>query len=206
MDSITINNSNLYDGEIIYNQIRAGRDKYTPYQKWITRHITAWGFKENKDFWTILSESTGGKRAKKYYITIELAKHLCIIDKSDIGMKVRDYYINIENKYRQQLLRDSTKITRRELTDIIKDSGENDRMHGHAYFNYTMLIYRKLGIEYTKTKNFRDTLTPEQLKAVENLEKLAETYIKMGYDYSQIKNTLPNIILDAESKLLSEGK
>ena len=28
----------------------------------------------------------------------------------------------------------------------------------------------------------------------------------MGYDYSQIKNTLPNIILDAESKLLSEGK
>lgn len=205
MQDIIINNKSLYDGEIIYNQIRADREKYTPYKKWITRHIYAWGFKENKDYWTILSESTGGKRATKYYITIEFAKHLCIIDKSDIGMKVRDYYIDIENKYRQQLLRDSTKITRRELTDIIRDSGENERMHGFAYSSYTKLIYKKLGIEYVKTKNFRDSLTPEQLKAIESYEKLAEAYIRLGYDYMQIKDVLPDMIRKIESQEVVNG-
>jgi len=99
------------------------------------------------------------------------------------------------------LARDASKLTRRGFTDLIQDSGEQERMHGHAYSTYTKLIYKNLGIEYTKEKNFRDTLTPEQLKAVETLEHIAEGYLRLGYDYNQIKSALPKIIIDKQAEI-----
>lgn len=119
-----------------------------------------------------------------------------MISKTELGKTIRRYFIECENKLKSILIRDSSKETRRTLTDVIKDSGENERQRGHAYSNYTKLIYKKLGIDFTKQSNFRDTLSAEQLKAIENLEKLAEAYIRMGYDYYSLKNVLPECILE----------
>ena len=75
---------------------------------------------------------------------------------------------------------------RRSLTDEIRDSGENERMHGHGYATYTRLAYKLTGIP----KGDRDKLSPEDLDRLENVELLMKGYLKAGQDYQQIKDAL----------------
>lgn len=37
-----------------------------------------YGFEAEKDFWTNLSESTGGRPATDYQITVDMAKQICM--------------------------------------------------------------------------------------------------------------------------------
>jgi phage anti-repressor protein len=173
----------------------------TKFSMWLNRRLNDYGFIEGKDFVPFLGESTGGRPREDYILSIDTAKEIAMVEKTDKGREIRRYLIEVENRFRKQILRDASKLTRRGFTDLIQDSGEQERMHGHAYSTYTKLIYKNLGIEYTKDKNFRDTLSPEQLKAVETLEHIAEGYLRLGYDYSQIKSALPKVILDKQAEL-----
>jgi phage anti-repressor protein len=171
------------------------------YNVWIGRKLKEFPFISGVDFQSFSYKSTGGRPLIEYALSIDMAKHIALAEKNQKGMQLRQYFIDIENKYRQQMLRDSSKLTRRGLTELIQDTGENERMHGHAFSTYTKLIYKKLGIEFTKEKNFRDTLAPDQLKAVEALEKMAEGYLRLGYDYTQIKQVLPEFITKKQEEL-----
>jgi phage anti-repressor protein len=168
---------------------------------WIKRRFTDYGFAEGKDFIPFLEQSTGGRPREDYILSIDTAKEIAIVEKTEKGREIRKYLIAVESAYRKQIERDSSKLTRRGFTDLIQDSGEQERMHGHAYSTYTKMIYKHLGIEYTKEKNFRDTLTAEQLKAVETLEHIAEGYLRLGFDYSQIKDALPKMIVDKQKEM-----
>lgn len=172
----------------------------TQYAMWIKRRFTDYGFIEGRDFSPILV-ITNGRPITDYILSIDTAKEIAIVEKTEKGREIRKYLIEVESKYRQQIERDSSKITRRGLTDLIQDTGENERMHGHGFSTYTKLIYKKLGIEFTKEKNFRDSLSVEQLKAVEALEKMAEGYLRLGYDYSQIKQALPEFIIQKQKEI-----
>lgn len=192
---IEINKKDLFDSEIIYNKLRGDKERYTPFHKWISRHISAWGFQENKDYWTILSRKTRGRPATKYYITIDMVKQLCMLDKSDIGRKVRDYYIDIEKERAMTKAERLAGIElRKSLTDQIKESGENERMHGHAFSTYTKLAYKYCNIKYDKQKNFRDTLTAEQLSNLKTVEEMIKCMIKLGKKYKDIKNVLEPLL------------
>lgn len=173
----------------------------TKFSMWVKRRFHDYGFVEGKDFVPLLGESTGGRAREDYILSIDTAKEMAIVEKTEKGREIRKYLIAVESAYRKQIERDSSKLTRRGFTDLIQDSGEQERMHGHAYSTYTKMIYKQLGIEYTKEKNFRDTLSPEQLKAVETLEHIAEGYLRLGYTYSQIKDALPSIIVDKQREM-----
>jgi phage anti-repressor protein len=172
----------------------------TQFAMWIKRRFHDYGFTEGKDFSPTLV-ITNGRPITDYILSLNTAKEIAVVEKTAKGQEIRRYLIEVENKYRAQIERDSSKLTRRTLTDIIEDSGEAERTHGHAYSLYTKMIYKKLGIEYVKMNNFRDTLNPEQLKLVEAMEKLAEGYLRLGYDYSTIKQALPDCILQKQKEL-----
>jgi len=173
----------------------------TQFNHWITRRIHYYNFTEGLDFSPILTKSEGGRPRVDYILSVDMAKELAMVEKTPKGKEVRKYLIEVENKYRQQLLRDSSKLTRRSLTDLIQDTGENERMHGYGFSSYTKMIYKKLGIEYTKQKDFRETLSVEQLKAVEALERMADGYLRLGYDYSQIKEALPDFLIRKQEEI-----
>lgn len=69
----------------------------TSFKDWINRMI-AYGFEEGKDFCSFLSESTGGRPNKEYAISIDMAKEICMIQRSEIGKKFRQYFIECEKK------------------------------------------------------------------------------------------------------------
>ena len=82
----------------------SGRDLHsalqikTPYKDWFPR-MCEYGFADGRDFSTFLSESTGGRPAVEHQISINMAKQLCMIQRSEIGRKFREYFISIEEAW-----------------------------------------------------------------------------------------------------------
>lgn len=85
------------------------------------------------------------------------------------------------------------KLIRHSLTDTIKESGENERMHGHAYSNYSILINKSLGLP---NKNNRNDFTSEELVHIAKREDLVRCMVAEGKSYQEIKEfleTLPKL-------------
>lgn len=70
----------------------------TNYKDWFPR-MKEYGFIEGKDFSSFLSESTGGRPAIDHKISINMAKQLCMIQRSEISRKFREYFIQIEEAW-----------------------------------------------------------------------------------------------------------
>lgn len=104
-------------------------------------------------------------------------------------------YINAFNTMEKELKKFSITRsvgieTRKTLTDELKTSGENERMHGHGFSTYTKLAYKLAGIKFVKHKDFRSTLSHIDLDRVENIETMMRSLIKAGKAYSEIKEDL----------------
>ena len=85
-----------------------GRDLYTALQ--INSNYTTWfnrmceyGFVEKRDYYICLpnlgSESRGGQNKIDHQISIGMAKQLCMIQRTEIGRKFREYFIKIEEAW-----------------------------------------------------------------------------------------------------------
>ena len=89
---------------------------------------------------------------------------------------------------------------RRSLTDAIRDSAENERMHGHAYTAYTNLVY-KAAAGRTATQMRKDAglpkgadvvplLTADELALVTKREAQVTTLLDCGMAYDAIRAVL----------------
>lgn len=70
----------------------------TPYHKWFPR-MCEYGFSENEDFWTNLSESTGGRPSTNHQLTIPMAKEICMLQRNEKGKMFRQYFIKVEEAW-----------------------------------------------------------------------------------------------------------
>lgn len=71
----------------------------TQFTKWIQRMID-YGFVEGMDFTTIsqkrLTAQGNATEFTDYILTLEMAKHIAMVQRTEIGMKVRNYFIECE--------------------------------------------------------------------------------------------------------------
>jgi anti-repressor protein len=85
----------------------------TKFGTWIIRRIEDFGFVKNEDFTiaeplpkngkrenTGLSNWFGGENKIEYHITLDMAKELCMVERSDIGRAARRYFIEMEKEHR----------------------------------------------------------------------------------------------------------
>ena len=73
----------------------------TPYHKWFPR-MCGYGFIEEKDYWTFLSnrsDGLAGKPRTDHQLTIDMAKELCMIQRSEIGKRCREYFLEVEKRW-----------------------------------------------------------------------------------------------------------
>ena len=86
-------------------QAVSGRDLHaflevaTPYKDWFPRML-AYGFTDGEDFGAILSESTGGRPGTDHVLTLDMAKELAMIQRTDKGKQARRYFIEVEKRAR----------------------------------------------------------------------------------------------------------
>lgn len=65
---------------------------------WFKR-MCEYGFEETKDFFPKMEESTGGRPATDYCISVDMAKQICMIQRSPEGMACRQYFIDLEKAW-----------------------------------------------------------------------------------------------------------
>lgn len=121
------------------------------------------------------------------------------------AMQFKEAYILQFNAMEKALIgkireREKGIAVRQALTNTLKQSEENDRMHGHAYSTYTNVIYKavfgknakQLREEYgvDDKANLRDFFSEENLRIVQSKEMLVSGLIGCGWGYDQIKKFL----------------
>lgn len=73
-------------------------DVKTAYKDWFPR-MCDYGFQEGIDFCSFLSESTGGRPATDHQLTIDMAKELCMIQRTEKGKQARQFFIQLEKDW-----------------------------------------------------------------------------------------------------------
>jgi len=73
----------------------------TDFKDWIIRMLD-YGFEENKDFSSFLSESNGGRPSKEYALTIDCAKEISMIQRTEKGKQARQYFIECEKQLQKE--------------------------------------------------------------------------------------------------------
>lgn len=88
----------LIDGRVSARDLHEELKVDTRFNDWIARRIEEYGFEEDIDFYSELSKTykQSGRPAVEYKITLGMAKELAMLEKNDIGRKVRKYFIKCE--------------------------------------------------------------------------------------------------------------
>ena len=67
------------------------------FDQWISRRIGTYGFSEGEDFCTVLCKTSGRPRTE-YHLTLNTAKELAMVERTDKGREVRRYFIECERR------------------------------------------------------------------------------------------------------------
>ena len=95
----------LINARELYQKLESKRQ----FSNWIKQRIEHYKFVENKDFITFNNfvkrgnDINLGTRLIEYYITIDMAKELCMVENNNIGRNIRRYFIETEKRYRNIL-------------------------------------------------------------------------------------------------------
>ncbi|ECL9238154.1 antA/AntB antirepressor family protein [Campylobacter jejuni] len=69
----------------------------TQFSIWLERRILSYNFIENQDY-IIELVYTKGRPRKEYYVTLDMAKELCMVENNEKGRQARRYFIDCEKR------------------------------------------------------------------------------------------------------------
>lgn len=90
----------LCNARDLHKALQVGRKFAT----WITERIKEYIFVENQDYILISQNGEiktgrgGDRRSKEYHLTLDMAKELAMVEKTEIGRQVRKYFIQCERE------------------------------------------------------------------------------------------------------------
>lgn len=111
----------------------------TAYKDWFPR-MCEYGFTEGQDFCSFLSESTGGRPAQDAALTIDMAKEICMIQRSEKGKQARQYFIQLEKDWNspEKVMARALDIAHKQLAEL---KGENVKLLAENAANKPKVIF-----------------------------------------------------------------
>lgn len=82
----------------------------TSFNHWFNRRVSEYNFDENKDYFT--ENQLLDKNDKKYphrprteyFLTIDMAKEIAMVERTEVGKMIRNYFIEMEKVARKQVI------------------------------------------------------------------------------------------------------
>ncbi len=65
------------------------------FNDWFNRRVEEYGFQPGEDFYSTVSK-TGGRPRHDRFLTLDMAKELAMVERTDIGRMTRRYFIKME--------------------------------------------------------------------------------------------------------------
>ena len=121
MDAITIlvnNEKQTVSGRALHEALQIK----TRYNDWFKR-MCEYGFTEGTDYWTFLSnrsDGLAGKPRTDHQLTIGMAKELCMIQRTEIGKRCREYFLSVEREWNspEAVMRRALQLADQQLGEI----------------------------------------------------------------------------------------
>lgn len=113
----------------------------TRFNDWFSR-MTEYGFESGKDFYSKMSKTseTGGRPAVDYQISVDMAKQICMIQRSEKGKQYRQYFIDLEKAWNtpEQVMARALKLADKTIDTLKEDNKklieDNERMRPKEIF------------------------------------------------------------------------
>lgn len=111
-----------YEGEqptVSARDLHDGLEIKTAFKDWFPR-MAEYGFEAGKDFSSKMSESTGGRPAMDYEVSVDMAKQICMLQRSEKGRQYRQYFIDLEKAWNtpEQIFARALKMADREIEKL----------------------------------------------------------------------------------------
>ena len=179
--------NNLVDARELHKVLQIGSDFTTWFRKMVD-----YGFVEGKDYVLFSSEKekniSGDFRGRpqiNWVITTEMAKHICLIQKNEIGMKCRQYFIAVEELFTQMLLRSNDKEEQKRLMNELRKlipNYEQKKLESETIVDFATAnnIVNKVVSDYYGLHYCKKIEMPKEM--LETREKIMDEYIVL-YKY-----------------------
>lgn len=155
----------------------------TPYKQWFDR-MCEYGFEDSKDYCTFLcnrSDGLAGKPRTDHILTLDMAKQLCMIQRSDKGREFREYFIEVERAWNSEdmILGRALKISERRNRVLAE---KNEQLEAK--------------VESLESDNYKLADTVDKLdKQVMKLTESRDSYEKLYKEY-RIKNYFTDFCME----------
>lgn len=220
-DSSTVNARDLH------KQLKSGRQ----FTDWIENRIKSYQLIENVDYTAIsrkyeIDGFTESKDILDYILTLDCAKQLAMVERTNIGALVRRYFITIEKAFKNRTnwnknrkntlincneLRGALILKREDLLNGVPEWITNGNLYSIEFSLLNSVILGMSATQYRKKHNIptndqiRNYFTEDQLDDVERLERYdAQLIISQEiYSYDERKRILQreyNCVKDRKSK------
>lgn len=103
---------NAVNARELWKFLEVGRD----FPTWFKGRVDEYGFEAGEDFSPVSGKSNGRPRTD-YFITLDMAKELAMVENNEQGRRARQYFIEVEKRFRGQ---SADGLTRREVELIMQ--------------------------------------------------------------------------------------
>lgn len=87
---------------VLGRELHAVLEVETPYHIWFPR-MTEYGFTAGTDYLEVMNKNvqnpSGGRPSTNHQLTLDMAKELCMIQRTDKGKECRQYFLELERKW-----------------------------------------------------------------------------------------------------------
>ncbi|QPB42663.1 antA/AntB antirepressor family protein [Rodentibacter haemolyticus] len=220
-DFINGQTANGINARPLHQALRVGRD----FSNWIKARIKQGGFIENQDFITVQNIAIGTpKRANQkggnmtgieYILTLDMAKHLCLMERNEIGKAIRQHFINAEKRLAEvapKVYKNTLQASKARLASIdhqhamneaikqyIERQGKTAKPH-HFINDNEMLESLVLGINVRHwkaangiTDNAKNHFNASQLELLTQLMMTNTSLLNLDMPYQQRKTHLSGL-------------
>ena len=172
-------------------ELHAFLEVQTRFNDWIKNRIEQYDFVENQDFTTVTKNLENGGRSIEYHITLDMAKELAMVERTEKGKQARQYFIECERKLRET----QAKLAPKTYVEALRTLA--DEVEAHEQTKQTLAIaepkaqyFDKL-VERNLLTNFTTTAKEFGIKRKDFINYLLDN----GYIYrDQQGNLLPYAI------------
>lgn len=154
------------------------------FSRWFER-MTAYGFESEKDFTSVKSSTLVNNGAEReildYEISVDMAKQICMIQRSEKGKQYRQYFLNLEKAWNtpEQVMARALKMAGKTI-DSLKDRCK--------FLGGQVVEQQKLIEEMTPKANYVDHIL--ESKSLVATTQIAKDYGMSAIRFNQILNSL----------------
>lgn len=175
----------LVSGRELHEVLEIG----TQFTKWIQRMIN-YGFVEGMDFTTIsqkrLTAQGNTTEFTDYILTLEMAKHIAMVQRTEIGMQVRNYFLECEKQALQITRKDKLRLQLFSGDDLLIAQAHNELVRLEVEEATTPLI-EKIETDKPKVDAFDQYMNSDGTYTTRNACKMLELSEKKVFAWLRVK-------------------